>query len=163
MVSVPISEQAVWDILRTIPDPEIPVLSLIDLGIVTRVRTDDGAVEVTLCPTFSGCPALHQMRMDVEETLVSHGCTQVTVIVDQRASWTTDLLAENARRRLQAFGIAPPPPRGESLPATLALPVKCPHCGSSETKLDSEFGATLCKQLYLCNSCHQAFERFKPL
>lgn len=153
----------VWELLRTIPDPEIPVISLVDLHVVTDVHVRDSAVDVVLRPTFSGCPALQHMREEVVRVLRVNGFDPVRVTVDHTRSWTTDDLDISTRERLRGVGIAPPPLRSGDLAVDLAAPVSCPHCGSAETALDSAFGSTLCRQIFFCRSCRQSFDRFKPL
>ena len=153
----------VWELLRTIPDPEIPVISLVDLRVVTDVRVSGSAVDVVLRPTFSGCPALEHMREEVGRVLRADGFDPIRVTVDLTRSWTTDDLDASTRERLRGIGIAPPPMRSHDLAFDLAAPVSCPHCGSAETTLDSAFGSTLCKQIFFCRSCRQSFDRFKPL
>ena len=157
------TKQAVWDLLRSIPDPEIPVVSLVDLEIVTEVRVLGTGVDVTLRPTFSGCPALTFMKDEVVRVLTENGYSPVHVNVDHTKRWSTNDLGPDVRERLRAIGIAPPPQMGESLVAALELPVACPHCGAASTTLESSFGSTLCKQIFYCQSCRQSFERFKPL
>ncbi len=164
MVSVEISEEKIWTILGEIPDPEIPVLSLVDLNIIKAVECSDReGVTIHLRPTFSGCPALDLMRTQVKSVLESRGIDRVTVRVDISSPWSTDDIPETARQRLLEYGIAPPPMKNGDIERALALPVACPHCGSESTHLDSAFGSTLCKQMFVCDSCRQPFERFKPL
>ena len=156
-------EERIWNVLREVKDPEIPALSLIDLNIIRGVRVDDGSVTVFITPTFAGCPALEQMKGDILLVLEKLQCGDARVETVLSDAWTTDLLSSSAREKLRSFGIAPPPLKRTTLRETLELPVECPFCGSSETRLESSFGATLCKQLYFCNHCSQSFERFKPL
>jgi len=155
--------EEVWAALRDVMDPEIPVLSLVDLNVIRDVNLNGANVAIRLVPTFSGCPALEMMRQDVEEKLRTMGFESVDVRVDRTAAWSTDELSDATRTRLQQFGIAPPGKKGNSLVAALMLPVECPFCHSKETRLEGEFGATLCKQLFYCTECRQSFERFKPL
>ena len=164
MVTAELTVEKIWTILREIPDPEIPVLSLVDLNVVKRVDVSatDG-VRVELRPTFSGCPAIDLMKRQIHDVLTSRGVEHVSVEVDLASPWSTDDMGEEAKERLRAFGIAPPPRKGRDIGAALRLPVPCPHCGSEGTHLDSAFGSTLCKQLFVCDACHQPFERFKPL
>ena len=159
----PRTSERVWELLRTIPDPEIPVISLVDLRVVTSVQLDGCAVSVTLRPTFSGCPALHHMREEVERVLKADGFSPVRVTVDHTVSWSTNDLDASTKDRLRSMGIAPPPMRTHDLARDLGAPVVCPLCGSRETRLDSTFGSTLCKQIFFCHSCRQSFDRFKPL
>ena len=156
-------EAEVWRALGEVADPEIPVLSLVELGVIRSVRLQGSGVEVEMTPTFSGCPALEQMKEDAEKKLKSRGFEPVVVRVNHVVQWSTDGLDESTKEKLRVFGIAPPPKRMESLAVTLELPVVCPFCSSSRTHLESPFGATLCKQIYYCDSCLQSFERFKPL
>ena len=156
-------EERAWTALGSIPDPEIPALSLLDLNIIRSVKANGNDVEVEMTPTFMGCPALERMKEDIRLRLKEVGFSGIQVKVNLASSWSTDLLSESAKEKLRGFGIAPPPKMGKSLPATLLLPVSCPFCGSAQTRLESPFGSTLCKQIYYCDSCRQSFERFKPL
>lgn len=149
--------------LSEVKDPEIPAVSLVDLNVVRDILLDGSRVSVRIVPTFSGCPAMELMRREVEEKLRGLGIDDFDVRIDRSAGWSTDELSEEVREKLRAFAIAPPPRKGDSLMATLLLPVPCPFCSSTQTRLDSEFGSTLCKQLFYCPDCRQSFERFKPL
>ena len=153
----------VWKALAEVKDPEIPVLSLVDLGVIREAKMDGECVVVTMTPTFAGCPAMEQMKRDVLDVLRSKGFPNARVETVLSSSWSTDSIGVAAKEKLRAFGIAPPPKKLESLEATLTQPVACPFCHSTETKLESSFGATLCKQIYYCSHCSQSFERFKPL
>lgn len=157
------SEETVWKALAEVMDPEIPVLSLVDLGVIRSVRMDGDCVVVTMTPTFAGCPAMEQMKRDVIEVLSARGFANARVEMVLTPAWSTDGISDQAKEKLRAFGIAPPPVKGQSFEATLMLPVACPFCRSAETRLESSFGATLCKQIFYCSSCRQSFERFKPL
>ncbi|MBI4427739.1 MAG: phenylacetate-CoA oxygenase subunit PaaJ [Ignavibacteriales bacterium] len=158
-----VAEAKAWDVLQSVQDPEIPALTLVDLNVIRHVKANDQGVEVEMTPTFMGCPALDRMKEDIRIRLQEAGFKNVRVNVNLTVPWSTDMLIESSKEKLQKFGIAPPPVLQESLPATLLLPVQCPFCNSTETRLESEFGSTLCKQLYYCDSCRQSFERFKPL
>lgn len=153
----------VWKALGEVADPEIPVLSLVDLGVIRSVQVQESGVEIEMTPTFTGCPALERMKEDVEMKLKSKGFESVVIRVNHAVQWSTDNLDETTKEKLRVFGIAPPPKTMESLAVTLELPVVCPFCSSARTHLESPFGATLCKQIYYCDSCLQSFERFKPL
>ena len=153
----------IWHILQDVKDPEIPVLSLVDLRVIRDVKVKDGYVTITMTPTFAGCPAMEQMKRDVLDSLHANGYPEVRVETVLSPPWTTDALTDETKERLRVFGIAAPPRKQESFEATLMVPVPCPFCGSTETKLESSFGATLCKQLFYCDQCKQSFERFKPL
>lgn len=153
----------IWHVLQEVKDPEIPVLSLVDLKVVRDVKMEDGCVIVTMTPTFAGCPAMEQMKSDVLDSLHANGYAEVRIETVLSPLWTTDALTDETKERLRVFGIASPPKKKESLEATLLVSVPCPFCLSTETKLESSFGATLCKQLFYCDHCKQSFERFKPL
>jgi ring-1,2-phenylacetyl-CoA epoxidase subunit PaaD len=151
---VSISEE-VWDVLGEVADPEIPVVSVVDLGIVRNVAVGANSVDVTLTPTYTGCPATLPIRQAVETALRQH-FPHVNVNIALAPAWTTDWISREGRRQLEHFGIAPPNP------ATNA-PRRCPRCGSGDTELLSEFGSTPCKALYRCRSCREPFDYFKCL
>jgi ring-1,2-phenylacetyl-CoA epoxidase subunit PaaD len=160
------TEQA-WDVLRRVADPEIPVISVTDLGIVRDVVTDGDDVAVVVTPTYAGCPATEVIRASIEEALRAAGAASVHVSTRLDPPWTTDWITPDARKRLRQYGIAPP--------HTVALdeqpifftarrqPVECPRCRSDDTERLSQFGATACKALYRCRTCREPFEYFKPL
>lgn len=146
-----------------VADPEIPVLTIEDLGILRDVAVaDDGRVEVTLTPTYSGCPATEAIRSDVERALAEHGFTDAAVRIVLAPAWTTVWISDEGRRKLADFGIAPPARCGASGVASVEL-VRCPQCGSADTRLLSRFGSTACKALRACNRCGEPFDHFKPL
>jgi ring-1,2-phenylacetyl-CoA epoxidase subunit PaaD len=156
-----------WAALERVLDPEVPVLSIVELGIVRDVVVQGGRVTVTLTPTYSGCPAMHTIEVEVGETLRAAGFEEVELRTVYAPAWTTDWIAAPAREKLRAHGIAPPGPRGveplvqlESGRATGS--VACPYCGSSDTTVVSRFGATACTALHRCHACRQPFEHFKP-
>jgi ring-1,2-phenylacetyl-CoA epoxidase subunit PaaD len=149
----------VWKSLGKVMDPQIPVLSIVDLKIVRSVETQGSVVAVHITPTFTGCPALDMIAESIRERLREDGFEHVKVTKDMSARWSTELLDVSARQKLKEFGIAPPGAIG----VQIELPVLCPFCDSSNTKLENSFGPTLCRQLYYCNSCRQSFERFKSL
>ena len=144
-------------LLEAVPDPELPFLSITDLGIVRDVVVDGARARVQLTPTYSGCPALDAIRADVEKVLRDNGFTDVTVETVLSPAWTTDWLSEKGKAALAAHGIAPPGP----VLVPLAAPLTCPHCGSRDTEELSRFGATACKALHRCRSCREPFEHFK--
>lgn len=158
-----LTQEAAREALSAIVDPEIPAVTLMEMHIIRDVTVENGAARVLFSPTFVGCPALEAMKREIHDTLQRAGFSRVTIEVTFSPPWSTDMLDEHVREKLRAFGIAPPPPTGESLPATLMLPVPCPFCGSSATHLEGRFGSTLCRQLYYCDSCQQSFDRFKPV
>jgi ring-1,2-phenylacetyl-CoA epoxidase subunit PaaD len=149
-----------WEIAGAVPDPELSVVTIDDLGILRSVDTeDDGKVVVTITPTYSGCPALDTIRSEIRSRLAEHGYTDVEVRTALRPAWTTDWIRERGRERLRAHGIAPPRPRDQ--PLLLQLGVGCPRCGSGRTRLVSRFGSTACKAHRVCNECGEPFDHFK--
>ncbi len=155
---------AVWRALETVTDPEVPVLSVVDMGIIADVRVQGDDVIVDLTPTFTGCPALDVIRADIVTAAAAATQRDVTVNVVYDPPWTSDRLSENGRRKLKAFGVAPPGPSacgGASMPNLEQTP--CPHCDSTETDLESLFGPTLCRSIHYCRSCLQSFEHFKTV
>lgn len=158
-------ETRVWAALREIPDPEIPTLGIVDLGIVRHVRAAALGFEIGLTPTYSGCPATDVIRQLVDEAMAARGIrARVTMVV--KPAWTTDGISEQGRRKLAESGIVPPARlsgAGRSASALNDDPVDCPHCRSACTTRVSEFGSTPCKALYRCHDCLEPFERFKCL
>jgi ring-1,2-phenylacetyl-CoA epoxidase subunit PaaD len=153
----------IWRALDAVKDPEIPVISLVELGIVRSVQIANDRVSVTLTPTFSACPALDAMREMVEEQLHSLGIKQVEVCFTLSPPWTTDCISESGREKLKSFGIAPPRQHGGQIELVLLEEAECPYCGSKNTELRSSFGPTSCRMMYYCHNCQQPFEQFKPL
>jgi len=155
----------VWEALAEIPDPEIPVISLVDLGVIRAVAVEDGRVRVEFTPTFLGCPALEVMRDAMAERIRELGAEpQVEVILDD--SWSTDRITAAGREKLRASGFAPPAPRRAGTPNLVQLrsgAFRCPYCGSTETRLENIFGPTACRSLRYCTSCRQPFEQFKTI
>jgi ring-1,2-phenylacetyl-CoA epoxidase subunit PaaD len=155
----------VWAALAEVPDPEIPVVSLVDLGVVREVTIDEHRVRVELTPTFLGCPALEAMRQALEEKISTLGAEpEVAVIADD--SWSTDRITPAGREKLRRAGLAPPAPRAAGTPTLVQLESKafrCPYCGSSETRLENIFGPTPCRSIRWCESCRQPFEQFKTI
>ncbi|MFC5179033.1 1,2-phenylacetyl-CoA epoxidase subunit PaaD [Nocardioides taihuensis] len=156
-----------WDVAATVPDPELPVVTIADLGILRDVTEDDrGRVHVQITPTYSGCPAMETIRDDLVDALTLAGYSQVDVELVLSPAWTTDWLTDDARTKLEAYGVAPPAARvagaGDG-PVPLSLSVRCPQCGSPDTRESSRFGSTACKSLWVCRSCREPFDHFKPL
>lgn len=150
--------------LHDVKDPEIPTISLVELGVVTGVEVaEDGAVRVSMTPTFVGCPALDYMKRDVEDRLRSLGVEHFTVEVNLDVAWSTNLISDEGRRRLLEHGLAPPPPFEGVLELDVLSDIACPFCGSRNTTLQSPFGPTLCRTIHYCRNCSQAFEGFKPI
>ncbi|NUM47342.1 MAG: phenylacetate-CoA oxygenase subunit PaaJ [Anaerolineales bacterium] len=159
-----LTQEALWQALATIPDPEIPVVSLVEMGIVREVtQTPTGEVTVTITPTFSGCPALEVMKTDILTRLKQCGVPDVTVRTVLSPPWTTDWITEAAREKLKSFGLAPPPHHGGDFAILLFDPVPCPYCDSQNTTLKNNWGPTPCRMIFYCNQCQQPFEQFKPL
>jgi len=158
-----ITESDLWEALGTITDPEIPVLSLVEMKVIRSVSVGHDRAHVVISPTFVGCPAMDMMKSEIRNKLVSFGINHITIETTFSPPWSTDMLSEETREKLRLFGIAPPPQRGANLQTDLTQPVRCPFCSSEQTVLESPFGATLCRQLFFCQGCRQSFERFKPL
>ena len=160
-----VTEAAVWEALAAIPDPEIPVISLVDLGVVKDVAIDGDRVRIEFTPTFMGCPALDAMRTQMEEAVTAlGGAPQVDVLLDD--SWSTDKITPAGREKLREAGFAPPAPRSAGAPSLVQLQravFRCPYCGSADTRLENIFGPTPCRSLRYCDSCRQPFEQFKTI
>lgn len=168
MVSDVGTRSAWWDVVAQVLDPEVPVLSVVDLGIVRDVREDGDTVMVDITPTYSGCPAMRTIEADVERALRSAGARDVRINTIFQPAWTTDWISEDARERLRSYGIAPPTGRAPAESALITLErrvrsIPCPRCGSSSTEQRSEFGSTACKAIWFCTSCAEPFEYFKPI
>jgi ring-1,2-phenylacetyl-CoA epoxidase subunit PaaD len=160
-----VTAERVWDALAEIPDPEIPVLSLVDLGVVRDVEVADGRVHVEFTPTFLGCPALEVMRDRMEEAVRGLGGEPDVEIV-QDDSWSSDRITPEGRRKLREAGFAPPAPReagGLTLVQLQSQAFRCPYCGSTDTRLENLFGPTPCRSIRYCTACRQPFEQFKTL
>jgi len=154
-------EQAVWDIAATVVDPEVPVLTIEDLGVLRSVAVDGATVTVDITPTYSGCPAVDAMRDDIVSALGAAGYADVRVRQVLAPAWTTDWMSDAGRAKLEAFGIAPPLPRDAGGAVNVGLGIRCPHCGSLHTRQLSRFGSTSCKALYVCQRCQEPFDYFK--
>jgi ring-1,2-phenylacetyl-CoA epoxidase subunit PaaD len=163
--TISVTEDDVWRALAEIPDPEIPVISLVDLGVIRDVAVEDGRVRVEFTPTFMGCPALEVMRDLMAERIEALGGEPaIDVILDD--SWSTDRITPAGREKLRAAGFAPPAPRTASGPQLVQLQrggFRCPYCGSTETRLDNLFGPTPCRSLRYCAGCRQPYEQFKTI
>nr|WP_156378972.1 1,2-phenylacetyl-CoA epoxidase subunit PaaD [Microbacterium sp. Root61] len=152
----------VWEIVAAVPDPEVPVLTIEDLGVLRDVVLEDGRVMVTITPTYSGCPAMDAIRDDVVIALTHAGYGEVDVRLVLSPAWTTDWMSESGKEKLRVYGIAPPTGRAAVRgPIRLQLAVKCPRCGSLDTKEVTRFGSTSCKALHECRACLEPFEHFK--
>jgi ring-1,2-phenylacetyl-CoA epoxidase subunit PaaD len=168
MVSGAGAEEALFEVLRGIPDPEVPALDIVELGIVRRVQLKpDGAVTVEVTPTYSGCPAMQMIEQEILAALRANGYDRVELRTVYSPAWTTDWLSDAAKAKLKAYGIAPP---GQAVVEQALVPLmssvrraSCPYCGSSNTERKSEFGSTACKAIHFCNACRQPFEEFKAI
>ena len=158
-----------WSALASVPDPEIPVVSIVDLGIVRSVTRDGDSVAVTVTPTYSGCPATELISSSIRESLARAGFPDARVDIVLSPPWTTDWIAPEAKRRLSNYGIAPPHLAAPRIDVTGISPLRrarvavpCPRCGSPRTTLTAQFGSTACKALYRCDDCREPFDYFKP-
>lgn len=160
--------QQAWELLESIPDPEIPVVSIRELGILREVNEHDGVLEIVITPTYSGCPAMGQIEDDVRAALAANGI-EARVVTRLAPAWTTDWITPEAKEKLRSFGIAPPHTTSTDNVVRFARPAShvsaeaaCPHCGSSNTTETSHFSSTACKALYKCLDCLEPFDYFKP-
>ncbi len=158
-----VSEKKIWEVLENVKDPEIPVISVVDLGIVREVNLNDNEVEVLITPTYSGCPAMSVIRLEITTALLDAGFENIKIRTVLSPAWTTKWMSEKGKKALKEYGIAPPmdDERGEAdlfgeMPA-----VECPHCGSGNTRMTNRFGSTPCKSLHQCKDCKEPFDYFK--
>lgn len=159
-----ITTAKIWSILSAVTDPEIPVLSITDLGIVRAVNVHENAVEVVITPTYTGCPAMDVIAMNIRMELLAAGYNNISVVTILSPAWTTDWMSEAGKEKLKVYGIAPPNPVQQVCNTSFFVPaeaVQCPHCQSWNTRRISEFGSTACKSLYQCNDCQEPFDYFK--
>ena len=161
-----ISIKKIWSILETVVDPEVPVLTIIDLGIVRDVKLNEDEAEVIITPTYTGCPAMDMIAMNIRLALLEHGFKKIKISSVLSPPWTTEWMSEAGKEKLNAYGIAPPRPGGAGLTDTTKLfagqeAIQCPRCNSYHTRLISQFGSTACKALYQCGDCKEPFDYFK--
>ena len=161
-----ILKQNIWKILDQVTDPEVPVLTITDLGIVRDVKIDntplgDGGIEVVITPTYTGCPAMDMIAMNIKLALIENGYKNFKITAVLSPAWTTDWMSEYGKRKLKKYGIAPPHHSTTRSDGASDRVIECPQCNSSNTKLISEFGSTACKALYQCNDCKEPFDYFK--
>lgn len=159
-----IATEPVWAILENVKDPEVPVLSVLDLGIVRQVSVNGDEVQVTITPTYTGCPAMDVIKTSIQMELLAAGYRHVSVLQVLSPAWTTDWMSEAGKRKLKEYGIAPPNPQQQVCRHDLFAAdeaVQCPHCQSWHTRRISEFGSTACKSLYQCSDCKEPFDYFK--
>jgi ring-1,2-phenylacetyl-CoA epoxidase subunit PaaD len=160
------NEKEIWDLLSEVKDPEIPVLSIIDLGIAREVIVNEDKVTVRITPTYSGCPAMKAIEREIQKMLKVNGIQNFEVKKDFSETWTTDWMSDKAKEKLKDYGIAPPgkTEKEDNFLKTLkgsSRVISCPYCDSTNTKLQSEFGSTACKSQYYCHDCEEPFEHFK--
>jgi ring-1,2-phenylacetyl-CoA epoxidase subunit PaaD len=158
-----ITEKKIWELLDKVKDPEIQVVSLVEMGIVRDVKVEGDVVQVSIAPTFSGCPALQVMREEAISRFKEAGIFKATVTLNLSMPWSSDRITPEGRRKLKEFGLAPPAMHAGKIQEALLLPVTCPRCGSQDTSLKNSFGPTLCRALFVCNACGEPFEQFKPI
>lgn len=162
-VCVGMTEARVWELLEEVKDPEIPVVSVVEMGLIRSVGLEQGKVSVVMTPTFIGCPALQVIRESIRERLLDAGVGEVEVKLVLSPPWSSDWITPAGREKLRSFGLAPPPKHGGRVEAALDQAVACPYCGSLDTDLKNSFGPTLCRAIYTCRACTQPFEGFKPV
>ena len=153
----------IWQALEGVKDPEIPVVSVVELNVARQVDVDGSHVRVTITPTFAGCPALSAMRDEIRKAVLGLGFETVDVDLRFDPPWTTDDLSPETLVRLRDFGLSPPPRHGGNVRLVLDQPAACPYCGSEDTEVKNAFGSTACRSIHVCRSCRQPFEAFKPL
>ncbi|HXH18207.1 MAG TPA: 1,2-phenylacetyl-CoA epoxidase subunit PaaD [Chitinophagales bacterium] len=158
---VQIQHNEIWQALEEVKDPEIPVISVTDMGIITDVRVTGNSACVTMTPTFVACPAIDYMREQIKKKVEELGFEKVEVLVDREYKWSTNDISEKGKRLLKEFRFAPPPKISGDISSD-DLHAACPHCGSKNTSLNTPFGSTLCRAVYYCFDCRQSFEQFKP-
>lgn len=157
-----INEEKVYEWLADVKDPEVPALSILDLGIVRKVSVNDSSINVTITPTYSGCPAMDVISIGIRMALAGHGIKQVTIDQQLSPAWTTDWMTEDGKRKLKEYGIAPPNRKAfSSLGLFEEEDIQCPRCNSTHTEMVSRYGPTSCKALYKCLDCKEPFEHFK--
>ncbi len=162
-----ISKSKIWAWLEEVTDPEIPVLNVVEMGIVRNVEVEDDQIVVKITPTYSGCPAMNAIEMEIQKKLQEKGTESFKILTDYKETWTTDWMTDQAKRKLKEYGVAPPEKTAENSDNYLIglknsqKIVPCPYCDSTETKLQSEFGSTACKAQYYCDNCEEPFEHFK--
>jgi ring-1,2-phenylacetyl-CoA epoxidase subunit PaaD len=163
VVSVQTTTRSAWETAASVLDPEVPVLTIEDLGILREVEETDSGVVVTITPTYSGCPAMDAIRDDIVSAFAEAGREDVRVDFTLSPAWTTDWMSDAGKRKLEDFGIAPPQPRPRDGVVALTLSLRCPQCGSPDTRELSRFGSTACKSLWVCNACREPFDHFKSI
>jgi ring-1,2-phenylacetyl-CoA epoxidase subunit PaaD len=158
-----VSKEHILSMLDEVKDPEIPVLSLVDLGVITQVDIQGEKVLIEMTPTFVGCPAMDMMKSEVLQKLKDHGITSAEVYITFKQPWSSDRISEKGKQALKKFGIAPPLPSSLFTDIDVLEQVACPRCHGTDTELRNPFGPTLCRSIHYCNTCREAFEQFKPI
>ncbi len=156
-----ITTSEIWKLMEEVYDPEIPVLSVVDLGIVRDIKVNQNTIEVFITPTYSGCPAMDVIALNIRMALLQNGFENIKITQQLSPAWTTDWMTESGKEKLKAYGIAPPVGKSLDKKYLEELKVECPQCHSSNTKLISQFGSTPCKALYQCRDCKEPFDYFK--
>jgi ring-1,2-phenylacetyl-CoA epoxidase subunit PaaD len=162
-MNMSISEKEIWQLLESVFDPEIPVLTVVDLGVIRGVEFSGEKTTVKITPTYSGCPAMNEIEENIREKLEAEGVKNLSVETVLSPPWTTDWMTEKGKEKLREYGIAPPTGSSADKSVLFGKPkkVQCPHCRSEDTKMVSQFGSTACKALYKCNNCLEPFDYFK--
>ena len=159
-----LQSEKVWLILEKVMDPEVPVLSVTDLGIIRDVKLNNDEIEIIITPTYSGCPAMDMIAMNIRMALLEHGYSKIKITTVLSPAWTTDWMSEEGKQKLKEYGIAPPNPKQQVCRDELFAhdeAIQCPHCNSYHTHRISEFGSTACKALHQCDDCKEPFDYFK--
>ena len=157
-----VTEEHIWQILEEVPDPEVPVLNLLDLGIIRDVKFNENEIEIVVTPTYSGCPATSMINMAIKMKLIERGFNNIKITNQLSPAWTTEWMTEEGKQKLKAYGIAPPVySKNSDELFSKTDEVECPLCGSKHTHLVSQFGSTACKALYQCDDCREPFDYFK--
>jgi len=163
--AISISKEEVWQLLKQVKDPEVPVLDIGELGVLRNVSFDDDKILITITPTYSGCPAMNAIEQEIKKTFSENDIENFSIKTIFSPAWTTDWMSDEAKQKLKNYGIAPPSQTSEQYLKSIferkKTHVQCPFCNSLDTKLTSAFGSTACKALHFCNHCHQPFEEFK--
>ncbi|HTB05779.1 MAG TPA: 1,2-phenylacetyl-CoA epoxidase subunit PaaD [Bacteroidia bacterium] len=159
------TKEEIMNYLQEVFDPEVPVLSVVDLGIIRKVEVDTEGTTITITPTYTGCPAMNVIEEDIRTKLTEKGISNFNIKTIISPAWTTDWISEEGKKKLEAYGIAPPEKTSLDISLISNKPktIKCPRCGSLDTEMKSFFGSTACKALYVCNSCKEPFDYFKCL
>jgi ring-1,2-phenylacetyl-CoA epoxidase subunit PaaD len=158
------TEEKIRLALEKVMDPEIPIISVIDLGIISSVKVlNNEEAEIKMTPTFLGCPALELMKSQIKEAIETLGYAKVDVQIDRTITWNSDMISETGKNKLENFGLGRPEPLKDSLNIEMVSYAKCPYCKSDDTVLKSPFGSALCRSIHFCNQCQSSFERFKPV